>query len=53
MAPMTGDYRFAMSCDRKCEFYMSPSDKADKKRKILELTKKTARHEFGRYEKAT
>ena len=49
VAPMTGDYRFVMACDRRCELWMSPTEHAAHKKRVLRQTRLTARHQFDRW----
>ncbi len=48
VAPMTGDYRFVISCDKQCEFWMSNSPNPEHKERILRQTHITSRHQFER-----
>ena len=48
-APMTGDYRFVMSCDKKCELWLSNSASEEHKERILKETHVTTRHQFEKY----
>ena len=46
VAPMTGDYRFVMSCDRKCELWLSSTASEEHKKRLLKESHVTARHQF-------
>ncbi|XP_065646452.1 uncharacterized protein LOC100203116 isoform X33 [Hydra vulgaris] len=53
VAPMTGDYKFVISCDKNCELWMNPIDdvssNVNQKKRILAQTNKTAIHEYDKY----
>ena len=46
VAPMTGDYRFVMSCDKQCELWLSSTENPKRKENLLKETHATARNQF-------
>jgi len=46
VAPMSGEYRFVMSCDKRCELWMSSTEKPEHKKRILQLRKATPSRKF-------